>query len=75
MQWMRLAAGSDEEKKTLAARCLQRYVHPSIAPQNTTWADWYRKYTDRIVFIESTGFWWQEDPRVLEREKASSTGG
>jgi hypothetical protein len=25
---------------------------------------------DRVVFIESTGFWWQEDPRVLEAEEA-----
>ena len=32
------------------------------------WDGWYAKRKDRIVFIESTGFWWQEDPRILENE-------
>ena len=35
------------------------------------WDAWYEKHRDRIVFIESTGFWWQEDPRILEREGKS----
>jgi hypothetical protein len=74
-RWIDLAAGDDQEKKVLAERCLKRYVHPSIAPKDVGedggWAGWYQKQKDRIVFVESTGFWWQEDPRVLERERAA----
>jgi hypothetical protein len=68
--WIRLAQGDDAEKQALARRCLERYVHPAIAPKDGDWAAWYRRWSPRIVFVESTGFWWQEDPRVLEREAA-----
>jgi len=71
-RWIQLAAGDDKEKQTLATRCLKRYVHPSIAPRGAGWSSWYQKQKDRIVFIESTGFWWQEDPRVLEKERAAA---
>ena len=64
--------GTDKEKRALARRCLARYVHPSIVPKSGSWARWYEKQKDRIVFIESTGFWWQEDPRVLEKERAAN---
>lgn len=70
--WMRLLGDDDAKRRELAARCLQRYVHPSIAPKAANWSGWYAKYEDRIVFIESTGFWWQEDPRILEREGADA---
>jgi hypothetical protein len=70
-KWLALAAGGDGEDKERARRCLQRYVHPDIAPQDGDWPAWYGKQKDRIVFIESTGFWWQVDPRVLEREAAA----
>ena len=70
--WMKLASGPDSEKAQRARRCLSRYVHPSIAPKGKSWEDWYAQYRARIVFIESTGFWWQEDPRILEREQAQA---
>ena len=70
-RWIDLADGADKKKRALARRCLERYVHPSIAPKDAGWARWYEKQKHRIVFIESTGFWWQEDPRVLEKERAA----
>ncbi len=68
-RWIELVGqeGDDHER---ALRCLKRYVHPDIAPTDGDWTGWYAKYRDRIVFIESTGFWWQEDPRNLEHEAA-----
>jgi len=71
-RWLALAASSAgaAEDRERAQRCLQRYVHPDIAPRDGDWSAWYAKYRERIVFIESTGFWWQEDPRILERERA-----
>jgi hypothetical protein len=54
-----------------ARRLLTRYVHPSVAPKDSSWDAWYEKQKDRIAFIESTGFWWQESPLVLERERAN----
>jgi hypothetical protein len=47
-------------------------VHAEIAPTDGDWTAWYAAQKDRIVFIESTGFWWQLDPRVLEREAAAA---
>ena len=46
-------------------------MHPALAPADGDWQGFYARQRDRIVFIESTGFWWQEDPRVLEREQAA----
>lgn len=66
--WMEWVKGADTEKSMAAKKCLQRYVHPDIFPKDGDWAAWYKTYKDRIVFIESTGFWWQEDPRILEKE-------
>jgi hypothetical protein len=71
-RWLALCAGAPGEDRDRARRCLERYVHPDIAPKDGDWAAWYARYRDRIVFIESTGFWWQEDPRVLERERAAA---
>lgn len=68
-RWMKLAATKGEDAER-ARRCLARYVHPEITPKDGDWKAWYARNRDRIVFIESTGFWWQEDPRVLEREMA-----
>ena len=73
-QWLRLLKDDDATRRELAMRCLKRYVHPSIAPKSkdaAAWDAWYAKHRDRIVFIESTGFWWQTDPRILEREGKS----
>ncbi|MFY9344646.1 MAG: hypothetical protein WAT39_19290 [Planctomycetota bacterium] len=79
-RWLALAAGPAGDDRERARRCLQRYVHPEIAPadganQAGDWAKWYRAQKDRIVFIQSTGFWWQVDPRVLEREQAAALSG
>jgi hypothetical protein len=70
-RWLALAAGAPGDDRDRALRCLQRYVHAEVAPADGDWAGWYGKQKDRIVFIESTGFWWQVDPRVLEREDAA----
>ncbi len=67
-KWLALVTSGSGEDRERAQRCLQRYVHKDIAPTDGDWMAWYRAQKDRIVFIESTGFWWQPDPRVLERE-------
>lgn len=69
-RWIELAQGPAGEDRERALRCLQRYVHPSVAPKDGDWQRFLAEQGDRIVFVESTGFWWQEDPRVLEREAA-----
>lgn len=71
-RWLALAAGADGEDKARALRCLQRYVHAEVAPADGDWSAWYPRQRDRIVFVESTGYWWQLDPRVLEREAAAA---
>lgn len=67
-RWLTLAKDGKGEDQARALRCLARYVHPDIAPKDGDWAAWYKVNKDRICFIDSTGFWWQLDPRVLERE-------
>lgn len=67
------AAQDRAEQRERARRCLARYVHPSIAPKGETWATWYARERSRLCFIDSTGFWWQADPRVLEREARQIT--
>ncbi len=69
-RWLALAAAAPSEDRERALRCLQRYVHPEITPTNGDWSAWYLQQKDRLAFIESTGFWWQLDPRGLEREAA-----
>ena len=66
-RWVALAS-TDGDEQARARRCLERYVHPDIAPKDKNWAAWYAKQKQRICFVDSTGFWWQLDPRVLERE-------
>lgn len=74
-RWIELAEGAEGDARERAGRCLRRYVHPDIAPEDgVDWSTWYAQQRDRIVFIESTGFWWQVDPRVLERERAAAVG-
>ena len=71
-RWLALAAGPAGVDHDRAVRCLNRYVHPDIAPKDGDWGAFYQHYRDRIVFIESTGFWWQQDPRLLERERRAA---
>ncbi len=66
-RWIALSKGDQAEDKARALRCLERYVHPKIAPKDGNWTRWYATYKDLICFIDSTGFWWQLDPIALER--------
>lgn len=69
-RWIALAEGPASEDRSRALRCLERYVHPTIRPKDGKWKTWYQKQSERIAFIDSTGFWWQESPVVLEQEAA-----
>lgn len=65
-RWLAMAADSDPGAAEVALRLLRRYVHPDIAPAE--WDDpqgWYAAVKDRIVFVESAGFYWLEDPRPV----------
>jgi hypothetical protein len=70
-RWIELAAGPRGEERKHALKCLKRYVHPDIYPKRSDWKKWYAKQRDRLAFIESTGFWWQASPVVLEHEAAA----
>lgn len=70
-RWVELAHGQAGADRERARRCLERYVHPDIRPKGNRWKAWYEQQRDRIAFIESTGFWWQASPEVLEREAAT----
>ncbi|MDC3307327.1 hypothetical protein OAV47_00670 [bacterium] len=64
-RWIELAASDDPSSVERAVTLLRRYVHPDIAPE--TWGEaprWYATWRDRLVFVESAGFWWMEDPRL-----------
>ena len=64
-KWLALAdqKDADAQQSDLAKRCLQRYVHSSLYPeQGTSWTDWYAQHRDRLVFVDSAGFWWMLDP-------------
>lgn len=67
-RWIALADEGKGEDAARARRCLTRYVHPEIYPASGTWSDWYAKQKHRICFVDSTGFWWQPDPRAVARE-------
>lgn len=71
-RWIELATSGAGEDRARAGRCLHRYVHPEIVPEDGDWRAFLARERDRIVFVESTGFWWQTDPRVLERERAAA---
>jgi hypothetical protein len=68
-RWLAMAAGDEPEARAVAERLLARYVHPDIAPADwSAPSAWYESWRNRIVFVESAGFWWLEDPRpVAER--------
>lgn len=71
-KWVVLAGGPRGLDRDRALRCLLRYVQPELVPADDDWAKWYAAQKDRIVFVESAGFWWLVDPRVLERERAAA---
>lgn len=70
-RWIALAHGDAGEDRDRAVRCLERYVPSDLRPDDGDWKAWYARERDRIAFIESTGFWWQVSPVVLEREAAA----
>ncbi|MFT4843607.1 MAG: hypothetical protein ACJA0V_002019 [Planctomycetota bacterium] len=63
-KWLALAdqEGADAEDRARAKRCLKRYVHTPIYPDGGTWAAWYAKHRENLVFVDSAGFWWMLDP-------------
>ncbi len=71
-RWIGLAAGPAGEDRERALRCLSRYVAHDLVPADGDWTKWYAAQKDRIVFVESAGFWWLVDPRVLEAERAAA---
>lgn len=65
--WCDMAASGDGENQSRALRCLDRYVHQSIRPEQepgcaVDWAAWYERYGKRVVFVDSAGFWWLLPP-------------
>ena len=61
--WLAMVGEADPAKCEIGRRLLDRYVHPDIAPDD--WGateDWYAEWRERIVFVESAGFWWIENP-------------
>jgi hypothetical protein len=67
-RWVALSKTGKGEDRKRAMRCLERYVRANLRPEDGDWGAWYQKQKGRIVFVESAGFWWLEDPRVLVRE-------
>lgn len=64
-RWMDLVAdeAADSKDRARARRCLERYVPQALAPEGDAgWNGWYAKHRESLVFIDSTGFWWQLDP-------------
>lgn len=66
-RWCDLAAGGEGEDRDRALRCLDRYVHESVRPQQQAgaaadWGAWYRATGARVVFVDSAGFWWMLPP-------------
>lgn len=67
-EWLRLAESDVPADRELGRRLLARYVHPSVAPPS--WdqaAAWYAAWRERLVFVDSAGFWWLEDPTLPPR--------
>jgi hypothetical protein len=50
-RWIDLSVNGDSDSRDRARRCVHRYVHPQIAPQDGDWAAWYRAQRDRIIFV------------------------
>ena len=63
--WIQLAQGKDAEKQGFAKACLARYVDPRLLPADGDWASWWRREKGRLVFVDTAGFRFVEDPRVL----------
>ena len=58
--WVRLSREGSPE----AGACLARYVDPGIAPKDGDWAVWWARWKGRLVFVDTAGFRFVEDPRL-----------
>lgn len=65
-KWLELAGRLEggQADRERARRCLKRYVHPDIYPdgKRVSWGEWYEAHRDRLVFVDSAGFYWMLDP-------------
>ena len=67
-RWVELAAHGAGEDQRRAARCLARYVHPDAAPRDgESWPAWHARLGQRLVFVDSAGFYWMRDPVGAEK--------
>lgn len=66
-RWIDLARkkGPDSEA---AKNCLGRYVDDSIKPANQDWKAWWKRMKKRVVFVDTVGFKFIENPVLLEKE-------
>ena len=62
--WIGLAGEGNPQAKA----CLARYVDPKIRPADGDWKAWWARHKSRLIFVDTAGFRFVEDPRVLERE-------
>ena len=68
----RFEVDADAEQRGRAERCLERYVYPPIAPKDDgDWPAWYERHRERLVFVDSAGFWWMLDPTKAAAPAAS----
>jgi hypothetical protein len=65
--WVRLARGEDPQKRADAEACLERYVDPAIRPPAGEWTQWWDAWKSRLVFVDTAGFRFVEDPRLEPR--------
>jgi len=69
-RWIAMASSEDPDERAVAERLLTRYVHADLVPVAVggyadaarDWAAWYARDRDRIVFVQSAGYWWMLDP-------------
>ncbi|MHC4606707.1 MAG: hypothetical protein ACYTAF_07190 [Planctomycetota bacterium] len=67
-KWVELAEGKESGERTRALACLERYVDPAIRPKDGKWGAWFETMESRLVFVDTAGFRFVEDPRILEKE-------
>ena len=65
-RWIALVCGRGDatsEDRARAERCLLRYVSPELAvAASEDWGAWYAAHRDELVFVDSVGFYWIQDP-------------
>ncbi|MHC5080222.1 MAG: hypothetical protein ACYTHN_14495, partial [Planctomycetota bacterium] len=63
-KWIDLARGGKGSLRESARRCLDRYVAPGVKPKGGGWMSWFRKMKDRLVFVDTAGFRFVENPSI-----------